>query len=271
MAKVVFTAGRVKNFKCPPDKAQAFLWDSTAKGLGLRATPSGNPSYVFQAVYRSKDIRLTIGSPDVWTIPLAQEKARELQRLIDEGRDPREVIAEKTATDVTKRENKKTLTLTLGEVWALYLAERKQLWGTRHYRDHTEKAAPGGEPFKRGQGVTEPGPLYPLMALPLRDLTAPVIEAWAASEGKIRPTSARLSWRLLKGFINWCNEQPAYASLMTGNPAKTKKIREALGKPTVKTDVLQKGQLAAWFSAMLQIQNPAISAYCGRQREYVGI
>lgn len=50
MAKVVFTAGRVGGCKCPDDKAQTFLWDATAKGLGLRATPAGKPAYVFQGV-----------------------------------------------------------------------------------------------------------------------------------------------------------------------------------------------------------------------------
>jgi len=104
MAKVAFTAGRVTGFKCPPDKAQAFLWDATAKGLGVRATPAGKPAYVFQGVYQGKDIRLTIGSPEAWSIPDAQAKARELQRQIDEGRDPREVKAAITAADVEKRE-----------------------------------------------------------------------------------------------------------------------------------------------------------------------
>jgi len=261
MAKVVFTAGRVKAFKCDPDKAQAFMWDSTAKGLGLRATPAGKPTYVFQAVYQGKDIRLTIGSPDVWTIPLARDKALELQRLIDDGRDPREVKAEKTAADVAKRSNEKTNALTVGEVWAVYLAERRPHWGERHYRDHLEKSRPGGEAFKRGKGTTEAGPLHSLMALPLRDLTAPLVEAWADKEGKTRPTSARLAWRLLKGFISWCNEQKAYVGLLSGNPAKTKKSREALGMPGVKQDVLQRGQLGAWFTAMQQLQNPVIAAY----------
>jgi integrase len=261
MAKVVFTAGRVKGFKCPPDKAQAFLWDVTAKGLGLRATPAGKPSYVFQGRFQDKTIRVTIGSPDVWTIPLAQEKARELQRQIDEGRDPREVKAETTAADVAKRQTDQAETLTVGEAWAVYLAERKPHWGDRHYRDHLEKSAPGGIPAKRGPAITSPGPLFPLLALPLRDLTAPMIEAWAAKEAQTRPTSARLAWRLLKGFLGWCNEQSAYAGLLSGNPAKTKKTREALGKAGVKSDVLQKGQLNAWFTAMLQLGNPAISAY----------
>ena len=59
MAKVAFTAGRVTKFKCPPDKKQAFLWDATTPGLGLRKTPTGKPSYVFQAPYQGRDIRIT--------------------------------------------------------------------------------------------------------------------------------------------------------------------------------------------------------------------
>ena len=126
MTKVVFTAPRVGGFKCPPDKAQGFLWDLTASGLALRATPAGKPAYVFQSRYRNKTIRLTIGSPEAWSIPDAQAKARELQRQIDEGRDPREVKAEKTAADVAKREAIKQDAATVGEAWSIYLAERHQ-------------------------------------------------------------------------------------------------------------------------------------------------
>ncbi|WP_372826466.1 Arm DNA-binding domain-containing protein, partial [Polaromonas sp.] len=76
MAKVVFTAGRVSAFNCPTDKSQAFMWDATAAGLGLRATPAGKPAYVYQGVYQGKDIRLTIGSPGAWTIEQARDKAK---------------------------------------------------------------------------------------------------------------------------------------------------------------------------------------------------
>jgi integrase len=105
-------------------------------------------------------------------------------------------------------------------------------------------------------------PLFPLMGLPLRDLTAPVVEAWAAKEALTRATSARLAWRLLKVFLGWCAEQPAYDGLLPAkNPAKTKKSREALGKPAVKSDVLQRGQLAVWFASVQKLSNPTIAAY----------
>ena len=56
-------------------------------------------------------------------------------------------------------------------------------------------------------------------------------------------------------------EQSEYAALLpTKNPAKTKKAREALGKSKPKTDVLQREQLAPWFSAVQQLQNPVIAS-----------
>ncbi len=265
MAKVAFTAGRVRGFKCPPEKAQAFLWDSTARGLGLRVTPAGKPAYVFQGVYRGNDIRLTIGSPDAWRIPDAQAKARELQRQIDEGRDPREVKAATTAADVANRELAKADSVTVGEVWSLYLEERRPHWGDRHYRDHNIMAAAGGEKKSRGtrvgNGLTVPGPIFPLLALRLSELTPETVEAWAAKEAKTRPTYGRLAWRCLKAFLTWSAEQKAYLALLPINPAKTKKAREAFGKPSVKSGSLERSQLPAWFMAVRNLGNPVVSAY----------
>ena len=272
MAKIAFTAGRVSGFKCPPDKKQAFMWDVTAPGLGLRTTPAGKPAYVFQSVYQGKDIRLTIGSPAAWSIPDAQAKARELQRLIDEGKDPRDLKREAIAAVEAKRQQEqeqeqadKVAAVTVGEAWAAYIAERTPHWGELHRKDHERLTRAGGETSKRGtrgRGVTIAGPLHPLLGLALRDLTAPVIEAWAAREAQTRPTAARLAWRLLKAFLGWCAEQPEYAPVLPSvNPAKTKKAREALGKAKAKDDSLLKEQLPAWFAAVRSIGNPTVAAY----------
>ena len=129
MAKTAFTAGRVSGFKCPPDKKQAFMWDATAPGLGLRATPAGKPAYVFQSKYQGKDIRLTIGSPAAWSIPDAQAKARELQRLIDEGKDPRDLKRDALAAHAEKQAAAAVQAVTVGEVWAVYLEARRPRWG----------------------------------------------------------------------------------------------------------------------------------------------
>jgi integrase len=271
MAKIAFTAGRVAGFKCPAGKAQAFLWDVTAPGLGVRATPTGKPAYVFQGEFQAKSIRITIGGPDAWSVPQAQEKARELQRLIDEGKDPRDLkrdalaaVAAKQAAATAQAQADKVAALSVGEVWAAYIEQRRPFWGDLHYRDHIDKAKAGGLPSGRrggGKTLTKPGPLAALMPLALKDLDQPTIEQWAATEGKTRPSSARLAWRLLTVFLTWCAEHPDYAALLpVKNPAKTKKAREALGKAGTKSDVLQRGQLPAWFAAVQQLQNPVIAA-----------
>jgi integrase len=222
-------------------------------------------------VYQGKDLRLTIGNPGAWSIEQARDKARALQRLIDDGKDPRDLKrdalaqqAEREANAVAQVEAHKLAAQTVGEVWSTYIAERRPHWGDLHYRDHIDKAKAGGLPSGRrggGKKLTQPGPLAALMPLALRDLDQPTIEAWAAKEGLTRPSSARLAWRLLTVFLTWCAEQPAYAALLPAkNPAKTKKAREALGKAGTKKDVLQKGQLAAWFAAVQQLQNPVIAA-----------
>lgn len=264
MARVNFTGKRVDGHHCPAGKAQAFLWDAASPGLGLRTTANGAKAYIFQGESHGRTVRLTIGDPRSWSIEQAQEEARRLQRLIDEGKDPRTVRAEADAALAAKAAAEALQAITVGEAWATYLADRRAHWGERHYRDHLAKAQAGGAAAirgTRGRGVTIAGPLHALMSLKLRDLNTPTIEAWAAREAGTRPTSARLAWRLLKGFLSWCTEQPAYAPVVTANPAKSKKTREALGPAGVKQDTLQRAQLADWFAAVRGLGNPVTAAY----------
>lgn len=270
-SRVHLTAGRVADFTCPLNKAQAFLWDTETPTLALRATPTGRKTYIFESRLNGSTVRINIGTLAA-TLKQARTKATDLAVMVNAGTDPREVErdklaanAEKQATAAATAQAAKVAALTVGEVWTVYLAERKPHWGALHYRDHIDKANPGGLPSRRrgaGKQLTKPGPLAALMPLALRDLDQPTIEAWAAKEGKTRPTSARLAWRLLTVFLTWCGEQPEYAALLPHrNPAKTKKARESLGKAGAKYDVLQKGQLSAWFTAVQKIQNPTISAF----------
>jgi integrase len=265
MARVNFTTGRLAAFNCPADKAQAFLWDSGVTGLGIRATPRGAPSYIFQREFQGKSPRITIGAVADWSIPRARERAREMQRDIDQGRDPRLVKAERQAEDEATRAAAKSAELTVGEVWTLYLADRKAVWGSRHHDDHLRLAKAGGEPATRGtrgRGKTIPGPLHPLMGLRLKDVTAPVIEAWATREAKTRQSSARLALRCFKAFLNWCGEHADYQTQVPPvNPAKTRRTREALGKAAAKSDVLLKEQLSAWFGAVRDLPSPVMGAY----------
>ena len=263
--RVNLTAGRVDAFTCPREKAQAFLWDTDTPTLALRATPTGRKTYVFEARLNGSTVRITIGTLADWPIKQARLKAQGLKMLVDGGTDPREVERERQAAAVQKKTATASHALSVGEVWTVYLAARKKHWGERHYSEHVLMVNAGGLKTMRGtrgRGVTAPGILHALMAIPLRDLTASVIEVWADKEAETRPSAARLAWRCLKAFLSWCEEQPAYVELLpVKNPAKTTKTREALGKPKAKQDALLKEQLPAWFAAVRQLQNPVIAAY----------
>ena len=274
------THGLLERATCPPELPFVLVKDADKKGLRLRVTKAGGKHWQFETRIKGKLFTRALGEWPTVSIEQARQEAHALRGQTEKGQDPRELerqqqqaLEEARAAQAAKAEAEriaaaakidatKVQALTVGDVWAVYVAERRPHWGDLHYRDHIRKAAPGGIPFKRGTGTTEAGPLFPLMALRLRDLTAPAIEAWAESEAKTRQTSARLAWRILKVFLGWCDEQPAYAGLLPAkNPAKTKKSREHLGKAGTKSDVLQKGQLSAWFTAVQQNQNPVIAAY----------
>ena len=280
MAKVEFTANRISKHFCPEDKTQSFIWDAGAPGLGLRATPRGDKGYVFQSKLNGKSMRLNIGKPATWTIKAAQVEARRLQTIIDSGKDPREVVEDALAAETAMREARKAAaaaqraaeialalreSTTFGQAWSVYLDDRKARWGKRHYDDHVAKISPGGVVSirgTRGRGITVAGPLYYFSTLPLSTIDAEMVENWAKVEGAVRPTSARLAWRMLKAFFQWCSESKTYAPLIHNlNPGKTTRSREYLGPAKTKKDNIETAQLPAWFESVRKINNITVSAY----------
>lgn len=271
------TYGLLDRATCPPEKAFVLVKDADKKGLRLRITKAGGKHWQFETRLRSgKLFTRALGEWPTVSIEEARAKAHELRGLTERGVDPRELELQQAEAEQAERDRlaaeaeadkarKGLESLTVAQVWAAYIEERRPNWGELHYRDHITKASPGGEPSKRRgaskEAKTQPGPLAALMPLKLKDLDTPTIERWAASEGKTRPSSARLAWRLLKVFLTWCGEHPQYGqALPPRNPAKSKKTREALGKPGVKSDVLTREQLPSWFAHVRQIQNPGIAA-----------
>ena len=272
MAKVNLTAGRVRDYTCAEGANQSFLWDSDTPGLGVRATTNGAKSYIFQGKLNGSTLRVTIGDVKSWDIetgdyqrPGARERARQFQTMLDQGIDPRQVKIDAIAAKESKAAELKLKeaqeALTFGDVWKTYMEARKPFWGERHYDDHVNAMQTGGTKRKRSKKLTEPGTLASLAKVRLVDLNTEIVEEWAKVEGKKRPGRARLASRLLTVFLTWCSENKAYREIVKSNPVNTKGIREILGKAKTLDDVLQREQLKAWFSAVMQIGNPVISAY----------
>ncbi|MCM0610589.1 MAG: integrase family protein [Ideonella sp. WA131b] len=265
MAKERLTAPKVAGFTCPPDKAQAFKWDAATPGLGLRVTPTGKPAYIFQGRFQDKTLRVTIGSPDAWSIPQAQERARELQRQIDAGRDPREVKAETIAADVAKRTAEVADVLTVAEVWPRYMAEgkpkRKAAWKPRYVADLKKAASLGGEPKKRGTGKTKPGHLAALMPLRLASIDQDTIREWYAKEAKTAPIQAARAVAMFSGFLGWCATKKDLRALVQKDAARASELGDVLPGVNKRRDALEIDQLPAWFAGTDKLQSRAARAY----------
>ena len=265
MARVRFTRPLVEGFECPAGKAQAFKWDATQPGLGLRVTPAGKPAYIFQGEFQGRSLRVTIGSPSAWSIPQAQERARELQRQIDEGRDPREVKAASIAADVAKRTAEVGAVLTVAEVWPRYMAEgkpkRRAAWKPRYVADLEKAASMGGEPKKRGKGTTKPGHLAALMPLPLASIDQDTIRDWYASEAKTAPIQAARAVAMFSGFLGWCATKKDLRALVRKDAARASELGDVLPGVNKRRDALEIDQLPAWFAGTDKLQSRAAAAY----------
>jgi integrase len=270
------THGLVDRATCPEGLPYVLLKDARKKGLRIRVTKVGGKHWQFETRVKGKLFSKSLGEWPAISIEKAREIAHRLRGITEQGVDPRVLeekqrameAAETEAQDLLRAEEQRiqaARATTVYEAWNEYLSVRKAHWGDLHYRDHVDKSKPGGLPSGRrgAKGVmTSPGPLASLMSLPLFEINQQTLEHWASIEGKVRPSSTRLAWRLLTVFLNWCSEHPKYSELIGGkNPSKSRKIREALGKPGTKSDVLQREQLSVWFSAVRKISNPVISIY----------
>jgi integrase len=260
MARVKLTAGRIRDFRTQEGQKQSFLWDTEAPWLAVRATGSAKV-FVFQGRIDGQTVRLKIGDTAAWDIDQARAEARRLQTLIDQDIDPRDERAEKRVAAAVKRAEARRQDATVGEAWAVYLAERRAHWGERYYRDHVNLARPGGEPKKRGRGLTNPGPVAPLMALRLAELTPKRVRTWLEGEAAARATQARQAFCTLRTFLAWCEDRPEYRGLASPDAFATRLARQGLPKKGAQGDVLQREQLPAWFTAVRGLGNPVIAAY----------
>jgi len=270
---VNFTAGRIADFTCEGGKSQAFLWDSRAPGLALRVTAAGSRAYIFQSRLRQGGgtVRITIGEPidkngrGTWTIPAAQDEARRLQSLIDQGKDPRQERAAQAESDKAARAaaqlQRMRLEVTGLTAWEVYCDDRKGVWSARNHADHIAFAAAGGVKRKRAAGTTMAGPLRALLSAPLASIDAEALNNWVSREVKERPTRARLGFRLFRAFINWCAEHEEYKAIANLDACRGKKTRERLGRGEAKNDALQREQLRAWFDAVRKDPNPVAASY----------
>lgn len=278
MSKANLTAGRVEGHKCQDGCAQSFLWDTQVSGLAVRATPSGRKTYVLQARYGGKAIRVSIGDTKTWAIeesrdkngelimPGARQEARRLQSLIDQGLDPRIQKKERIAKAEARRNAEINAETPALAAWLVYVESRKLKWSANHLADHENVAKEGGKKRTRGRRpgeseFTQPGALRGLLMLPLSCIDADTVRTWLEDEATRRPTHARLAFGLLRAFINWCCDNKDYRQHAHSDACTARIAKDKLPKKAAKDDCLQREQLKIWFKKVSEIGNPVISTY----------
>lgn len=253
------TAGLIERLTCRTDKkAQVFLRDTKVPGLRVRVTNTGAKSFVFEAKLHRQTIRRTIGDVRNWSIEGARVEARRLATLLDTGTDPREVERQQVA-------DKAAQTVTVEEVWTRYLAEgkpkRRDAWKPGYKADLEAMAAPGGEKKKRGKGKTRPGPLFPLMALPLVQINEDTLTGWYEREAKRSKHQAARALMMFRGFLRWSAARPEYRELVDREAGKAAAIVENLPALKRRTDALEAAQVPGWWAAVAQMGNRTASVY----------
>ena len=291
MERIRLTNERISGFSCPSDKQQAFLWDTDAPGLAVRATV-GAKSFVFESKLRRRTIRITLGDVRAWPLNSiwsgkgddrkeiqrgAREEASRLKTIIDLGRDPRQVAADEVTAEQAKRAEEATAEIakeetahrnkiTVAEAWAQYLAnppmKHGKTWGERHLFDHKKLMLPERTKGEgEGARTLTAGVLASLSPLPLSSLTSERVAEWLAEETPKRATQTSLAFRLLRAFLNWCESKPDYRGIAAPDACDRKLSKEHLPKAGVKQDALQREQLPLWFASIRRIPNPTIAAY----------
>jgi len=264
-SRVRLTAGRVESFTCSADKSQAFLWDSEAPALALRVTPTGRKTYVFESRLHGATIRINIGTAADWPIEKARGEAKRLKMLVDSGIDPREVERQRAADKAAHAATAAARALTVGEVWPLYLEQgrpkRRDAWKPRYLSDLKAMAAPGGMKKKRGEGLTRPGPLSPLLALPLAAINEDSLKAWYDREALAGRHQAARALMMFRGFLRWCAGRPEYRGQTDREAGRAAAIVENLPTNTRRTDALEAAQVPGWWAGVAQLGNGAASAY----------
>jgi integrase len=257
-----FTAERVAALRCDAATHQRIYWDGKCPGLGLRVTPSGARSYIFEARLHQRTLRLTLGDARTWTLEQAREEACRLKLQTDQGRDPRAELAASDAAALAEQVAQSKRSILASDAWAAYVTHPAHRWGERHRADHVALARPAGQAKARVKGTRKAGILRPLLEQPLAAITAATIEHWLQSEQQTRPSKARHGFVLFRAFWRWCASRPEYAGLVDVSAVESKDVRRQVPRArTRRHDVMERSHLPAWFKSVRALPNRVVSAY----------
>lgn len=180
----------------PDSAADVFLWDTEAKGFGVRVKPSGSRSFVlsyYAPGVHQKRRRLTIGSYGPLTVEEARKKALELLARIANGEDPA----------VQAADDRRAIRYeTVAALFPMYLQDGIGIRRPRTLRNY--------ETLGRLH-------ILPVLGhLPVARVTSKEVTALHRSM-RANPTNANRVLQLIKAFFYWLERQGLFSG---ENPAR---------------------------------------------------
>lgn len=109
--------------------------------------------------------------------------------------------------------------------------------------------------------MTRPGPLYPLLALPLAGVNEDALKSWYDREAQTGKHQAARALMMFRGFLRWCAARPEYRNLIDRDAGKAPAILENLPGKSMRTDALDAAQIAGWWAGTEQLSNRTAAIY----------
>jgi integrase len=254
------------------------LRDADKKGLRLRVTKAGGKHWQFETRVKGKLFTRALGAWPTISIEQARQEAHALRGQTEKGQDPRELerkqqqaqddaLAIERAVVADAELAAKTMALTVGDLWPLYLTEgkpkKRAAWKPRYRADIILMSSPGGVKKKRGKGVTRVGPLYPLMALPLVQINEDTLKEWHDREAIQGADYSARAFMIFRGFLRWAASKPDYRRLVNRAAGSAPAILDTLPstKANRRMDSLEAAQLPGWFAGSDTLGNRTIATY----------
>jgi integrase len=259
------THGLLERAACPDGSPFVLVRDADKKGLRLRVTNAGGKAWQFETRVKGKLFTRALGGWPAVSIDQAKTEAHRLRGLTEQGIDPRDSERQQEAAESASKAAATAQAVTVGDIWPRYLQEgkpkRKDAWKPGYRASLDVMAAPGGVQKKRGQGLTRPGPIYPLLSLLLVDVTEDALQIWFEREAVASKHQAARALMMFRGFLRWCAARPEYRKLIDRDAGKAPAILENLPSNTRRTDAIEAAQLPGWWQGVEQLSNRTASVY----------
>ncbi|MES9922490.1 MAG: site-specific integrase [Candidatus Thiodiazotropha endolucinida] len=221
-----------------PEQGRSYYLDTKIPRLGLTITPKGTKSFHVRTTVNgmTKRIALKNGTFPEMTVEKARKKAQKILSEVADSIDP-----------VQKRRVKKSLSVTLREVFESYLADRDLKPGTvKDYRRAFK------ETFDEW------------MEKPLSSITDRMVQTRYQERGKISKARTDNAARVLAAVFRYA--QAKYrdsegATLFPRNPVDIIKETKTRYKIPRKKRILARDALPAWFEAVKGLNNEVSRDY----------